>query len=191
MIGNLGDLAKMPGMPSEPTIRGLIDAHADFPIRSRGTNGRSYEFDLEEAFGFIRGLQQRDEEEARKHSEAVRQLGLQLLGEDAAAAAEEKAGLSSAERRALMEEELVAIKLAEKRGELIRKASVEQALGQALVKFQQRLRSLSLRLSKRVDLGRDQITALDRMIEADLGELADDLEKLSDAASTDQGDPAL
>lgn len=120
MIGSLGELATMAGMPSEVTLRKMIAEHADFPIISRGKNGVSYEIDLAAAAAFVVGIRSKEEEIARSRAEEVRQLGFDLLGPDAAVR-EEQIGLTAAERKALLEEELAAIKVAERRGELVRK----------------------------------------------------------------------
>lgn len=191
MIGNLSELAAMAGMPSEPTIKKLIDENPDFPILSRGRNGVGYEFDLAEAAGFIRSLQQRAEQQARARAEDVRQLGLSLLGDDAASMSQQRAGLSSAERKALIEEEIVAIKLAERRGDLIRKDEAEKAVGQIALKFRNRYTTLADRVSKRITLSREQQTVIRHMIETDLSWIADELEKLRDAAPTDHGNTAV
>jgi hypothetical protein len=54
MIGSLKELARRPGVPSEVTIRKMIDRYSDFPIVERGKNGRKYRIDLEVAEAFIR-----------------------------------------------------------------------------------------------------------------------------------------
>lgn len=179
MIGSLGDLVMMAGMPSEPKLRKMINDHPDFPIISRGKNGVSYEFDLAEASAFVRGIREKEEQVARARSEEVRQFGLQLLGEDAAAT-QESIGLSPSERKALLEEELIAIKVAERRGDLIRKTSVEEALGTLLIWFQTRGKTFTSRLAKRHDVPRDLMVAIDALIEQDQRELADRMERIAD-----------
>ena len=52
--GNLWDLAALPGMPSQPTLRAFIDARMDFPVITRGGRGRSYLLDLDAAAAFVR-----------------------------------------------------------------------------------------------------------------------------------------
>jgi hypothetical protein len=190
MIGNLSELAAMPGMPSEPTIKKLIDENADFPIITRGDRGVAWEIDLGAAATFIRELQRKAEEAARARHAEVRQFGLDLLGPDAAALQQERVELSSADRRALMEEELVAIRLAEKRGELIRKDEAEKALGQLAVAFTDRLSSLVARAAKRMDLPRELQVQLQRVVDGDLSWIADQLER-TNVASTDQSDTAV
>lgn len=169
MIGNLADLAAT-GLASEPTLRKWIAAEPDQAwILKRGSNGDAYEIDLVEAAKAYKAREEAKAQEARERAEAIRQLGLDLgLG----AADEPAIGLSIAERKQLLEEEVVAIKLARLRGELAPVASVEAALGDVLVKFRQRGSTFSARLSKKIDLTRDQITAIDRLVASDQAELA-------------------
>lgn len=194
MIGSLSDLVMMAGMPSEPKLRKLINDHPDFPIISRGKNGVSYEFDLAAASAFVRDVRQREEQQARARSDEVRQFGLELLGEDAAAT-QASVGLSPSERKALLEEELIAIKVAERRGELIRKSGVEAAIIAVLSLVEQQRRSFAARLSKRTELSREQIALIDKMLESDGHALADKFEELgneaTDAASTASENPQL
>lgn len=173
MLGNLADLAAT-GLASEPTLRNWIKAQPDQDwIIRRGSNGIDYEIDLTGAIEAWKGEEARKTEEARQRADNIRQLGLDLgLAEPAQATV----GLSIAERKALLEEELVAIKLAEKRRELIPVDEVEAIIGDALAKFRQRGQSFAARLSKRVDLSRDQITAIERLIHSDQVEMADALE---------------
>ncbi|MES1985489.1 MAG: hypothetical protein V4461_11100 [Pseudomonadota bacterium] len=181
MRGSLTDLVSMAGMPSEPTLRKMIAENPDFPVLARGKNGVAYEFDLAAAALFVRGIREREEQIARARSEEVRQFGLQLLGEDSAAT-QEQIGLSPSERKALLEEELIAIKVAERRGDLIRKSSVEEALGTLLIWFQGQGKSFTARLAKRHDVPRDLLVAIDAMIEQDQRELADRMERIADIA---------
>ncbi len=79
MIGTLTDLARRPGMPSEPTLRRLMFRHPDFPIVEAGRKGRSYRIDIEEAEAFVRGLKAAravNEDERRR---AIKELGLTML----------------------------------------------------------------------------------------------------------------
>lgn len=173
MHGNLADLAAT-GLASEPTLRKWIQAQPDQDwIIKRGSNGDAYEIDIPGAIAAWKAEEARKTEEARKRAEDLRQFGLDLgLSEPA----QEAVGYSVAERKALLEEELVAIKLAEKRGELIRVAEVEATIGDVLTKFRQRGQTFAARLAKRIDLTRDQITAIDRLCLSDQAELADMLE---------------
>lgn len=191
MIGNLSELAAMPGMPSEPTIKKHIDEHADFPIITRGDRGVAWEIDLGAAGTFIRDLQRKAEEAGRARAAEVRQFGLDLLGPDAASAQPDRPELTAKDQQALIEAELAAIKLGQARGEFVRRAEVEQALGQLAVALQQRFLSLPGRVAKLTTLSRDGQARLQRIVEADLGWVADQLEKLNDAVPTDQPDPAI
>lgn len=173
MRGNLTDLAAT-GLASEPTLRKWISAQPDQAwIIKRGSNGDAYEIDIPAAIAAWKAEEARKTEEARRRAEDLKQLGLDLgLSEPD----QEAVGFSLAERKALLEEELVAIKLAEKRGELIRLVDVEATIGDVLTKFRQRGQSFAARLAKKIDLTRDQLTAIERLSLADQDELADMLE---------------
>jgi hypothetical protein len=187
MRGNLADLAAT-GLASEPTLRKWISAQPDQRwIIKRGSNGDAYEIDIPLAIAAWRAEEDRKTDEARKRALDLKQLGLDLgLGEVAAGSE----GFSIAERKALLEEELVAIKLSEKRGELVRRIEVEATLADVLTRFQQRGATFSARLAKRIDLTRAQLTAIDRMMEADQAELADMLENWRAEGGDGSDDPA-
>jgi len=201
LIGTLGELAAMPGMPSEPTLKKLLAEHDDFPVLKRGDRGVGYEFDLGASFQFVRDLQAREEEAARERASQVRQFALGLLGGQSLSTPTE-VGLSAAERKAVLEEELFAIKVATQRGQLIDKASVEQALSAFLVKMDQQRRSFTGRLTKRAEFTREQLAAIEAVMTSDQLALAQDMERLADQAniataedgeddaSTDRTDPA-
>ena len=174
-------------MPSEATLRKLIRDEPGFVERavvSIGKNGVAYEIDVEAAVTWLQGHEEEKRAAARARSEEVRQFALELLGPGSSAENGES-GLSAAERRALLEEEIVAIKLAEKRGELVRKDSVEAALSTVIVKDAQRRSSFSARLAKRIDLPRDIAAAIDALQDHDRRQFAGELEKLSETAHAD------
>jgi hypothetical protein len=173
MIGNLADLAAT-GLASEPTLRKWIQAQPDQGwIIKRGSNGDAYEIDLLGAVDAFRAEEAAKLEQARRRAEDVRQLGMDL---GLSGTAETSPGLSIAERKQLLEEELIAMKLAERRRELVSFAEVEAVVGDVLVRFRQRGSTFSARLAKIVDLTRDQITAIDRMVAADQDRLATEME---------------
>ncbi|HEV7658821.1 MAG TPA: hypothetical protein VGO55_03145 [Allosphingosinicella sp.] len=175
MRGNLADLAAT-GLASEPTLRKWIAAEPDQPwIIKRGSNGDAYEIQLEEAAAAFRAREDAKAQEARQRADQIKQLGLDLgLGGDE----DGPVGLSIAERKQLLEEELVAIRIAKERRELVPRASVEAAFGDVLVRFRQRGTTFAARLAKKVDLTREQITAIDRLALADQAELARMMENL-------------
>ena len=186
MRGSLGDLALMPGMPSEPTLRKLMAERPDFPIVARGSNGVAYEIELEAAFAFVRGL----EDEKRKLVDArnaeIRQLGFELLGDDAASAAMAPSMLSSADRKQILEEELAAIRVGERRRELVRKGPVIAATGDLVLFIAERMKTLPDRLGKRTHVSREVLAALDRLIEQDRRDIAARMERAVDAFSGDE-----
>ena len=133
LIGSLGDLANMAGMPSEPTIKQMIDADPEFPVLSRGTNGRAWHIDLQVAWEYIRQCQERDEANARAHREEVAQLGFDLLGEGALVDDVPVLTLSPQEQTAAMNAEYLRTKLAEKRGSLVAVREIAAGLSEDLV----------------------------------------------------------
>ena len=186
MIGNLADLAAS-GLASEPTLRKWIQAEPDQAwIIKRGSNGDAYEIDLAGAIEAFRGQEAAKLEAAKRRAEDVRQIGMDL---GLSGGSEEAVGLSIAERKQLLEEELVAIKLAERRRELVPFAEVEAAVGDVLVRFRQRGATFSARLAKIVDLTRDQITAIDRLVEADQDRLAVEMENWGSDVGDGSDDP--
>lgn len=52
--GKLWELAAIPDMPSEPTLRAFIRQRADFPVIESGRKGVAYVFDLDVAAAFVR-----------------------------------------------------------------------------------------------------------------------------------------
>lgn len=53
-VGNLADLAKIDGMPSQPSLAKLISAREDFPVLQHGRYGKPFVFDLDAAAAFVR-----------------------------------------------------------------------------------------------------------------------------------------
>lgn len=192
LIASLAEFAAIPGVPSEVTLRRLIRENPDFPAVP-GTNGVAYEIDVRAGIEWLKAREARRIAAEREHAEQVRQLALELLGEDAAANVSQ-AGLSIDERRKLLEEEFYAIKVAEKRGELIRKADIEAAISDVLVADAHRRASFMTRLAKRVSLSREQLAAAEELMEFDRRQFAAALKGLiqnNDADAADRGAPAV
>lgn len=183
LIATLAEFAAIPGVPSEVTLRRLIKDNPDFPAKP-GTNGVAYEIEVAEGVAWLKARDERRITAEREHADAVRQLGLELLGGDAAADVDQ-AGLSASDRKVLLEEELYAIKVAEKRGDLIRKADIEAAIADVLVRDAQRRATFMARLGKRVDLSREIIAAGEALMDADRRAYATALERLMDSPDAD------
>jgi phage terminase Nu1 subunit (DNA packaging protein) len=110
LLVNMRELALRLGV-SRQTLSTWLDRWPDFPIETRGTNGREYRFDVTAVFGFLR--QKKDEQAA---SAAARDEALaQLILPFATVEAEEPAGLP-------LKDQLSAIK--------IRKANREEAFAE-------------------------------------------------------------
>ncbi len=187
MIGGLAELASLPGVPSETTLRQLIRENDDFPVIEHGKNGVGYKIDFTLALGWLKARRDKEQEAARERANQIRQFGLEL-GLDAGEHAVQ-AGLSIAERKHLLEEELVAIKIAKQRGELVRKDEVDAAFADVLLVLAERQSSFTARLAKKVDLPRDVQIAIDRQIDSDRAELARLMEQMgSDGLANGDGD---
>lgn len=195
MLGNLADLAAT-GLASEPTLRTWIKSQPDQPwIIKRGDRGVDYEIDIPLAIEAWQGEEARKTEEARKRAKDLQQLGFDL---GVGAAPHDGTVFSVKERTALLEEELIAIKLQKERRELILFAEVEATIGDVLAYFRQRGDTFAARLGKRIDLTRDQITVIERLVRADQAELATMMENWrpkggddAPAATAPMDDPAV
>lgn len=145
----------------DPDFRGIV---------KRGSNGDAYEIELEEAARYIVEREQAKVDAERARQSELAQLGLNLgLG-----VAKEQAGsgFTIADRKALLEEEVVAMRLGKLRGELIDKASVETAVSQFLVKVRDLGTTFGARLAKRADVSRSTLIEIERLMEDDQATLA-------------------
>lgn len=187
MRGNLNEFAQAIRV-SEPTLRKWIAAEPDqLWIIKRGSNGDAYEIDFPGATAAWQAAEEAKTQAARRRAEELQQYGLELgLG----TADQPAVGLSIAERKQLLEEELVAMKIAKERGELVSFASVSAALGDVLVKIRQRQATFSARLAKKIDLTRDQIVAIDRLSASDQNEVAAMMELMGADVGASADDPA-
>lgn len=191
--GSLGELASMPGMPSEPTLKKMLAEHPGFPVLKRGKNGVAYEFDLVAAHQFVTAIRAAEEEAARSRAAEVHQLGLELMG-GVSLAGSSDAGLTASDRKTMMEAEILANRLGKDRGELVIKVSVEAAVAAVFQLLNGKYLSFGARLSKRIELTREQIAIVEQMAERDLVELASKFEEMGgtgDATCDLPGDPAV
>ena len=187
MVGNLADLAAT-GIASEPTLRKWIAAEPDQPwIKKRGSNGDAYEIDLKAAAQAFRDREEARAEEARARAAGINQLALELgLGEPD----QDAAHLTPADRKALLEEELIAIRVGEKRGTLVPRVEVEAAFGDILIRDRQRRSTFASRLAKRADFTREQLVAVERLQMADQADFARGLENWGKDLGDDSSDGA-
>lgn len=185
VIASLEEFCAIPGVPSQPTVKRFIQSNPDFPAKP-GTNGKAYQIDVAKGIAWLQAQEDARVEEQRRHAEEVKQFGLELLGEGAAADLQQP-GLSAQERKVLIEEELIAIKVAERRRELIRKAEIEQAASDVIVTDARRRATFMSRLGKRVELTREIIAAGEALMDMDRKAFAAEIERL---AETDNADAA-
>ncbi len=171
----LEEFAAIEGIPGRDVLRRIIRDNPDFPA-TPGTNGVAYQIDVAAAVEWLKARDERRRADEEGRAAAARQLALDMLGSDAVADINQSA--SPSERKALLEEEFYAIKVAEKRGELIRKASVEAAIADVLAIDAKRRIEFVSRLSKVISLTREQITEAERLSEMDRQQLAAALQSL-------------
>lgn len=75
VIGNKAELASRLSI-SLPTLSSWLLKYPDFPIASRGSNGRSYAFDFAQVFDFLRARQEEQDRSKAEKDEALAQLRL-------------------------------------------------------------------------------------------------------------------
>ena len=192
-LASLAEFAAIPGAPSEPTLRKLIADNPDFPVAKVGSNGSKYEIPVRRAMKWLQDKADRDLAAKRARSEAVMQVAMDFLGEDAASELGDVT-MSAEEHLKWMQTELAATKVRLARGELIRKTSVEAAFAKVLVMFRRKGETFTARLGKRVELPRELIAQIDALIEQDHKALAAEMEQiveLTDADGEAGDDPAV
>lgn len=192
-LATLAEFAAIRGAPSEPTLRKLIADNPDFPVVKVGSNGSKYEIPVRAAMKWLQDKAERDLAAKRARSEAVMQVAMDFLGEDAATDLGD-AAMSADEHLKWMQTELAATKVRLARGELIRKGSVEAAFAKVLVMFRRKGETFTARLGKRVELPRELIAQIDALMEQDHKALAAEMEQiveLTDADGEAGDDPAV
>lgn len=175
----LEEFAALDGVPGRDVLRRMIRDNPDFPA-TPGSNGVAYQIDVAAAIEWLRNRDERRRAEDEDRAVSARQLALEMLGADAAADIDR--GASPSERKALLEEEFYAIKVAEKRSELIRKADIESAIASVLVADARQRSNFMSRLAKRVSLTREQLAAGEAMMDQDRRQFAAALEALATGA---------
>lgn len=171
MLGNLADLVAT-GIASEPTLRKwLKDQHDCDWLKKRGSNGDAYEIDISGAIGAWKA-KEADKVEAERAKGVI--LGQMAI--DFGLAPPSEPTLTIAERRALIDEEIAALKLGQLRRALVPVASVDAAFADILARYAQRASTFAARLAKKIDLSREQIVAIEMLRAADQSWFADQME---------------
>lgn len=183
MLGNLADLVAT-GIASEPTLRKWLKDQRDCDwLKKRGSNGDAYEIDIPGAIAAWRAKENEKAEAERQKSELLGQIAMDLgLSQPTGPM------VSIADRKALIDEEVAAMKLAQLRRELVSVAEVEAAIGDVLSRYAQRASSFAARLAKKIDLSREQIAAIETLRAADQTWFADQMEKWGKGIVDDGGD---
>jgi hypothetical protein len=171
MLGSLADLAAT-GLASEPTLRKWLKEQPDCDwLKKRGSNGDAYEIDIPGAITAWKAKEGEKAETERRKVEALGQMALEL-----GLITPTGPTLSIADRKALVDEEISAMKLAQLRKELVPTSSVEAAVGDVLARYAQRAASFGARLAKKIDLTREQLVAIEALRAADQDWFADQME---------------
>lgn len=184
MLGSLADLVAT-GIASEPTLRKWLKEQGDCDwIKKRGSNGDAYEIDIPGAIAAWKGKEADKIEADRLKSELLGQMAMDL-----GLAPQTGPSVSIADRKALIDEEIAAMKLGQMRRDLVAVASVEAAFGDILARYAQRASTFAARLAKKIDLSREQITAIETQRAADQTWFADQMEKWGKGIVDNDGDP--
>ncbi len=131
---NKNELAKIISC-SLPTLNALIDRHGDdFPIITRGTNGREYEFDADAVVAYLRAKDDAARQAGAEREELMRQYTLPVETETPSAAA----GLRPQELLALTRAEGLRRQQMRDAGFLVLVSDVRQTLTAAFIKLRQR-----------------------------------------------------
>jgi hypothetical protein len=169
---SLAEFASILGV-SEPTVRKRLGDAAEGVVLSRGKNGEAYQIDARAGVAWWQTLAADAEAERQARIAKVQSLQLELLGDDTALGSHELEGLTPAEQAAQLDAELKAIRLGRERGELVRAADVEAALGAFMLKLHEQYSGLTDRLRRRAEIPEEVAATLDRLVQRDLNDLAD------------------
>ena len=171
MLGNLADLVAT-GLASEPTLRKWLRDQGECEwIKKRGSNGDAYEIDIPGAIDAWKAKEAEKVEADRRKGELLGQMAMDL-----GLAPPSGPALSIADRKALIDEEIAAMKLGQLRRDLVPVSSVEAAFGDILARYAQRASTFAARLAKKIDLTREQIAAIEQLRAADQTWFADQME---------------
>lgn len=171
MLGNLADLVAT-GIASEPTLRKWLKDQRDCDwLKKRGSNGDAYEIDIPGAIQAWKAKEADKAEAERVKGEILGQMAMDL-----GLAPPSGPTLSIADRKALIDEEIAAMKLGQLRRALVPVPSVEAAFADILSRYAQRASTFAARLAKKIDLSREQITAIETLRAADQTWFADQME---------------
>lgn len=156
---NKRELAKALGC-SAPTLDNLIDRYADFPIESKGSNGRSYAFDPEKVKAFL--VRKKEEELAagRARMELLDQVQLPLLAQIGGGSGTESPALTPGQQLQTIKAARELDKLGVERGQLVETARLRPALERAFGKVAEVLDSLPNQLARRHNLPPSVISAV-------------------------------
>jgi phage terminase Nu1 subunit (DNA packaging protein) len=173
---NRAQIARALGV-TPPTIDAYVAK--GMPVAKKGSNGRSYEFDLDAVLAWRRGEDKREADERARQEAAIREQQLQLIG---GSAGDSDMGLSPAKRRELWDEQSAYMRTAKERRELIPRAEVEAAFEETFRVLAQALQGLPDILGRRCALTPEAIVEVQKAVDSIQAEIADKLESESNVA---------
>ncbi|WP_020594128.1 DUF1441 family protein [Kiloniella laminariae] len=165
---------------SKPTVDNWIEN--GMPFVSKGTNGKSYEFDLDACIAWKKGQDQKESREAAERDRMIGQTRLDLMGSSfqdldlSIDPKQYKELLNLARERRLIEEQM---------GRLVRVSDVESALMDVLRAVSEQLQALPDFLEKRCFLAADHVARVQDQIDiyqASMVEALNNLEFLKDGS---------
>jgi phage terminase Nu1 subunit (DNA packaging protein) len=177
---NLTELASVTGV-SANTLRGMMRDHEDFPIVSRGSNGKDYTFDVEAVKAWMDALAERQAAANAARRDELAEMQASLFG-DGPAADENGRVLTAKERREAIEAELAEIRLRSVKGELVQVADMEQTIEAAFQYLRGELLALPDAVARELELDRDARLRLDNLVNRTLRGFA---ERLATAEESD------
>lgn len=126
------------------------------PYEAKGTNGQAYEFKLSRCYAWKKGREAEQQEASEKAARAVHQMRMALLGGDTGSS---EMALSPKQRKELYEAEHAYNKLAQSRGELIKREEVFSLLTSVFASVRATIDGMPDRLSRDAGLNGRQAEA--------------------------------
>lgn len=167
---NRAQIARALGV-TPPTVDSYVAK--GMPVAKKGSNGRSYEFDLDAVLAWRRGEDQREADEKAKQEALIREQQLELVG---GSLGQSEMAMTPAKRRELWDEQSAYMRVAKERRELVPRAEVDAAFEDAFKFLGQALQGLPDLLGRRCALTPEAIVEVQKAVDTFQTELAAQLE---------------
>lgn len=174
---NLGEFARVVGS-TEPTVRKRIDEADDGEwLIERGGKGRDYRIDPVLGPQWWRAEEDRRRAEEEKRGQAVEQLALHFLGENALRS-DLEGGLSPADQLKLLEVQKALRLEAKERGDLLDRRAIGGRLNQVMTLLTKRVLAAAKRAARDADMAHAQRAEWEEAVENALNEAIDQCQDL-------------